>query len=404
MKHIAQFFTLYWCIYFPTCIAYNDLPGFSYIDEVMTIILIAYTFMHYSNKRITNHRPWKEYILFLEILAFFTVYGLVFGANVANGVWLDFIQEIRPFSVIYCTWILNPQFTNKQKRIMLITMLLTLFSWIFYHPESLTDMAVEFPTLGQLAISIGMSWYLFTTENRKNKYISLAIVLTGLLAPKYKFLGEVVCFIFLFFILKYRLNFKSWKTGGYLLIMLSVIIIITWSKFDAYYVSGINNEQLARPMTYKTAFGKIIWDYFPFGPGMGSFACNGAWKYYSPLYLKYGLNHIWGMTSSKGGGSFICDSFYPSLVQFGVVGIFLFCMFWKRRLQAFNKIQDMKYYRVAWMAFLCLAIEQVADSSWLSGKGMGYCMLIALCLNANRNMGLKDNGESLENQSNVIVS
>lgn len=29
MKSIARFFTLYWIIYFPTCIAYNDLPGFS---------------------------------------------------------------------------------------------------------------------------------------------------------------------------------------------------------------------------------------------------------------------------------------------------------------------------------------------------------------------------------------
>lgn len=29
--------------------------------------------------------------------------------------------------------------------------------------------------------------------------------------------------------------------------------------------------------------------------------------------------------------------------------------------------------------------EQTADSSWLSGKGMAYCILIALCLNANRN-------------------
>ena len=37
------------------------------------------------------------------------------------------------------------------------------------------------------------------------------------------------------------------------------------------------------------------------------------------------------------------------------------------------------------ITFCCLAIEQTADSSWLSGKGMGYCMLIALCLNANRN-------------------
>ena len=29
--------------------------------------------------------------------------------------------------------------------------------------------------------------------------------------------------------------------------------------------------------------------------------------------------------------------------------------------------------------------EQMAGSSWLSGKGMRYCMQIALCLNANRN-------------------
>lgn len=58
----------------------------------------------------------------------------------------------------------------------------------------------------------------------------------------------------------------------------------------------------------------------------------------------------------------------------------------------------MRYYRVAWITFFCLAIEQTADTSFLSGKGMGYCMLIGLCLNANRNMLMKedeeDNGET----------
>ena len=47
----------------------------------------------------------------------------------------------------------------------------------------------------------------------------------------------------------------------------------------------------------------------------------------------------------------------------------------------------MKYYRVALMAFFCLAIEQTADSSYLSGKGMGYFMLLGLCMNANLNSG-----------------
>ena len=54
-------------------------------------------------------------------------------------------------------------------------------------------------------------------------------------------------------------------------------------------------------------------------------------------------------------------------------------------MAAIDIIADMRYYRVAMITFCCLAIEQTADSSWLSGKGMGYCMLIALCLNANRN-------------------
>ena len=83
---------------------------------------------------------------------------------------------------------------------------------------------------------------------------------------------------------------------------------------------------------------------------------------------------------------FICDAFYPTLAQFGVVGIILFYLFWKRRLIAFNEMYSLKYYRVAMMAFFCLAIEQTADTSFLSGKGQGYSMLIALCLNSNRNL------------------
>ena len=151
-------------------------------------------------------------------------------------------------------------------------------------------------------------------------------------------------------------------------------MVVTWTKFDVYYVSGLSNDQLARPMTYKTSL-QILWDYFPFGSGMGSFACNGAWKYYSPLYYEYHLTDIWGLSPDTG-----------FLAQFGIVGVFFFCWFWKRRLVAFNQIVDMRNYRVAMITFCCLAIEQTADTSWLSGKGMGYCMLIALCLNANRNM------------------
>lgn len=382
MKGIARFFTLYWIIYFPTCIAYNDLPGFSSVDEAMTVLLFVYTLWMYSHNRSINKRPWKEFMICIGLMAFYTVYSLFFGANVAESVWIDLMQEIRPYIIIFCTWILNPRFTNIQKKWMLGTMVLTLFSWILYHPATFESQNAEFPVLGQLAICTGMSWYLFTKATKRNRNIALLLVFTGMLAPKFKFIGEVVCFIAFVFFIKQRLNFKSPKTMIYVALVIAIILMLTWTKFDAYYVSGLQNEELARPMTYKTSL-RILWDYLPFGSGMGSFACNGAWQHYSPLYFKYNLDGIWGLSPSAGG--FVCDAYYPTLAQFGIVGVFFFCWFWKRRLAAFDIIADMRYYRVAMITFCCLAIEQTADSSWLSGKGMGYCMLIALCLNANRN-------------------
>jgi hypothetical protein len=192
------------------------------------------------------------------------------------------------------------------------------------------------------------------------------------------------------FYLKEQLNFKSSKTVVYTAILMTVVIIITWEKFDKYYFSGWENEELARPESYKASL-KILADYFPLGPGMGTFGTMGARDYYSPLLDEYNLSHIWGMTRDFRG--FICDAFYPTLAQYGIVGVILFCIYWKRRLIAFNEIGDMRYYRVAFITFFCLAIEQTADSSWLSGKGMGYCMLIGLCLNANRNKELDEEEE-----------
>lgn len=381
MNAIAKFFTLYWIIYFPTCIAFNDLPGFSYVDEVMTIVIILYTIYQKRNED-TNPEPWKEYYYFIGILTFYVAYSLYMKVNVSGAVWLELMQQIRPYSIIYCTWILNPRFTERQKQWMLWTMIFTLGLWIYYHPETTQNgVQAEFPVLGQMAICTGMAYYLFTEENRQNSYIAALLVLTGMLAPKFKFMGEVVCFIALLFYVKKQLNFKSAKTIVFITLLMLIVIAVVWQRFDIYYVSGWNNGALARPMTYKTSID-ILQDYFPFGPGMGTFATNGAWKYYSPLYHEYHLDTIWGLDR---GGGFICDAFYPTLAQYGIVGVILFCIFWKRRLVAFNQIIDMRYYRIAMISFFCLAIEQTADSSWLSGKGMGFCMLIGLCLNANRN-------------------
>lgn len=389
MRAIARFYTFFWIVYFPTCIAFNDVGPMKWVDEIMTVILMGYTFLKLNRKSILK-KSGKEYLQYLLILSFFVVYGLLFGANIQTAVWRDMVQWIRPFSVIYCTWILNPQFSKKQTSWMLSSMILTIITWIFYHPVVINQAQIEFVVLGQMAICTGMAWCLFKDDTKKNKYIALLLVLSGMLAPKFKFLGEVICFIYVVFFMKKKMNFKSIRTLVTLIVMMASVLYITWSKFDAYYISGFSEgaERLARPETYRIAFTQIIWEYFPFGSGMGSWGSAAAADYYSPLLYKYHMNTIWGCYPSN--PMFVADAFYPTLAQLGVVGIFLFCVFWKRRLQSFNKILDMRYYRVAWITFFCLAIEQTADTSFLSGKGMGYCMLIGLCLNANRNLLKKE--------------
>ena len=200
MKGIATFYTWFWIVYFPTCIAFNELPYMGNVDEVMTVVLIGYTFTRINNKYVVKY-PRKEYYQFLVILTFFVVYGLLFGANIQKAVLRDMVQWIRPFSVIYCTWILNPQFTKKQKMLMQYAMIATLVVWFVYHPEARGGENAEFPVLGQLAMCTSMTWYLFTDATKRNAYIATFLVLSGMLAPKFKFLGEVVCFIYIIFFL-----------------------------------------------------------------------------------------------------------------------------------------------------------------------------------------------------------
>ena len=54
------------------------------------------------------------------------------------------------------------------------------------------------------------------------------------------------------------------------------------------------------------------------------------------------------------------------------------------------------------MSFLCMSIEWTGDQSFFSGKGMGYLMLLGLCLNANYNQNIIDEEEEEENEDENV--
>ena len=373
---VGSFYTYFWILYFPLCIAFYDSPRIpTWIDEAMTLVLLLYTGLQWG--KIRKRKVKKEIWIYISIMIFYLLYPLFMAINVSASVYLDFQQQVRPYVVFYCTWLLSPRFSKKQLNMILWAMYLTI---ILYLPTIFGR--TEDVAIGQLCLNCALMYYLFKPETKRNLIIVAAIASVALVSPKMKFIGEYIALMAILFLLKKRVETISFKSVLYVAILGAGIIFLTWEKFEPYFVSGLDRtgtDRLARPESFRTAT-QIMFDYIPFGSGLGTFATNAAAEYYSPLYYKYGLNEVWGL--SEDFNSFIADAYYPTLAEYGLVGVFLFLVFWKRRLITIQNLADLKYYKVGLMAFFALAIESVADTSYLSGKGMGYFMLLGLIMDA----------------------
>lgn len=378
-------YTLFWIIYFPLCIAFYDaVPSLQYSDEILTLIMIFYALSKWGSLK--QRLAKSEFILYICLMTFYVIYSLLLAVNVSNSVWLDLQQQVRPYAVFYCTWLLSPSFTKRQKNLIMNVMLLTYAAYAFLFivsPGRITGIGGrESAVIGQLALVCAMTFYLFKPQTRRNLWFCMILMAIGLLGGKSKYFGEMVVFVALFWYMKGRIKLGSGKTIMQFALITVVVLFFTWTKFNAYYVEGMAEasgyDRMARPESYKTAMTIIFEDYIPFGSGLGTFATNAAAEYYSPLYYKYNLSNIWGLDPSN--PMFLADAFYPTLAEYGIFGLVFFFIFWRRRLKAVIKLPDNRYYKVGLMCILALALESTADTSYLSGKGMGYFMLLAMCL------------------------
>lgn len=370
---ISTFFTWFWILYLPFCILFYDRAGFQYIDEFMTLGLVLFAFI----KKTTGHHIKKEIYTYGILMIFYVLYSLVMAINVPASVFLDLQQQVRPYCIFFCTYLLAPTFTKKQQKIILYIYIIAIAYFLLGF-----RFGVENATIGQACFQCGLLYIFFRGDKKKHLYIGVLIVTLGLLSGKSKFFGEYVMFIGLIFILKNKFRLDNLLTYMQVGVLLIAILFFTWYKFNAYYVEGFQedsaSQMMARPATYTTATTIIFKDYIPFGSGLGTFATNAAAQYYSPLYYKYNLTNIWGLYPEN--PMFLADCYFPTLAEYGMVGIFFFLWFWIRRYKEINKIGNFLIYKIALMCMLALFLEGTADTSYLSGKGMGYFMLLAMAL------------------------
>lgn len=178
--------------------------------------------------------------------------------------------------------------------------------------------------------------------------------------------------------------------------MLGIILLVAKEKIELYFLQGIstNSEKdyIARFALYATSF-QIFKDYFPFGSGLATFGTHASGAYYSEIYKEYEIDGIWGL--SKHYPYFISDTYYPSLAQFGVVGALLFAIFWiylcKKAYTYFKKTYDSKLTTIVIVVSGYFAIENIADATFTSNRGLFFMMFLGLVFsNMTHNMNQKE--------------
>lgn len=353
------------------------VKSFSYVDELSTLFLGGYILFTIPILR------KKEFLLVLSILFFYLIYSFYLHINKYQAIILDLLLFLKPFICFYSMYYLHVSWTNKFKRILKrIFLFFGIYCWCIlpFIENIYSNTAAFYPA----CILSSISYLYFSPQKKKNWYIALFLLLPGLFTFRSKFNTELICFIYLGFFLKGKFTL-SIKYIIAILILIIFSIYINWTKFSLYFFAG-EEDGIARTTFYYTAI-KILADYFPLGSGLGSFGSEAAARYYSPLYYKYGVDSVYGMSPLDYGESsnFLVDTFYPILAEFGVIGIILYIIFWMKRWNAANILFNHNY-RIFLFLFFFMVIENIANSAFISPISVSIMMLLGLTFSDSNNI------------------
>ena len=326
----------------------------------------------------------------MAIFVMFLLVSVIRPRNALPAILTDFVIELKPFLIYYIVretgFCVDERWKPVINRLSLL-LPLTLLPLGFY---VLGQEEVEMPFFGHLSrygsfMSImGMVYLWSSKQSKRDVVISILIVCTAILSGRSKSYGFAAIYIAIFLILMnaQQLRKLSFKTVIMGVVLLLLVLYVSWDKISFYFIEGASDgRMMARPALYLGAV-EILGDYPIFGSGLGTYATYASSAYYSPLYYEYGLNEINGLEE---GGEFICDTFFPEMAQFGLVGIILFLLFWVLRVREIKReyTNNTSNYNavIEFLIIFFIFIESIADTTFTQNRGFMVMMLLAVLQN-----------------------
>jgi hypothetical protein len=370
-----------------------EFIGFDPLDELLEVLLVV-LFLVLSIWK-GELRFGKMGVIWLTSFLFYLGYSFYIGSNAPKAILLDVLLQAKPFIAFFCIYYSGQKMSEKEKYVLRIIVLILYGFALFALAASFMfrrfSLGLFFghETRYATAIVILGLLYLYTSAfTWKNRIIFLLMLAAGLFSFKGKFFGFYAFSVLM--VLIYNRHFYLKVSFRNLFFGAVAIIFVFWAAQDKilYYGQGffldksIEDHNIARPILYLTSF-EILQDYFPFGSGFGSFATHASRVVYSPIYEAYGLSSVWGLSEEL--PDFIADTHFPSLAQFGIVGVILFLLFWRALIKQANaeklRMPDKSAYFFIVMVFVFLMIEMVADAAFTNNRGFFAMLFLGYLFN-----------------------
>ncbi|MDD6400063.1 MAG: hypothetical protein PUG10_00455, partial [Lachnospiraceae bacterium] len=364
----------------------------SFVDELCAILLCglyAYYVFHTPHWSVN-----RLFLITLGVFAFYLVYSLASHCNTKSAIVTDFIIQLKPYLAFFTVYAFAPELNSQMKKnIRFLTQIFAVYLFMigvsFLFDDKILELLIHHPSRLATASTILAMLYLYCSDyTTKDKIIFLIILAIGLLSGRSKAYGFFVIATFIVFYVNnnFRLEF-NWKNTLLFLMVTGLTMIVAWDKINLYFIQGgfgdgrETSDLYARmALYYFSTF--VLMDYFPFGSGFATFATFASGQYYSSLYNQYGLDILYGLTEND--PKFMADTYYPALAQFGIVGVFLFFLFWltltKRACRWFIPNVNVQQFVIAILIIGFFLIECTSDATITHNRGLFMMMLLALVL------------------------
>lgn len=368
----------------------QNATGFTYIDEIMTLLLFGAAVKTAVSK---NEDAFLGSKACLAILLMLAVVCLGLLGNVTRGIQtqpvpilIDLFTCVKfPIALISACMVFSGSgvallgIVEGEAKIVIVVLfalgvanlfvdfgmgadprygLRASFMAVFGHPTYLV-----FACVG-LSVILMADW----KRNLPWIFMALAVVALSLRSKGLVYVALVIALLVLF-VRRNRLSVF------HVAVCVVLALLIAYDQFENYF----QTDGFARTELLRTSF-EVARDYAPLGSGFATYgsAITADPRYYSSLYYQYGLSTVGGLAPDN--TAFLSDTFWPIVLgQFGWIGLVLYVGMLSIIFFLVYRFSPKTRFAVL-CCFLYLLISSTSESAFFNPQAVYLAMSLSLAL------------------------